>query len=560
MKRYLGLLLFSVLLLGMAVGLEVQDTYRKPPVQEAAFVADKPPETEYDLVYVSQEREGLFFEVGAQKKENEEYWIFLPWWCRQENGVLLYAAQELVVDGVRIEENQSFWTQADTLEIERDGRKETLHILFSSQIPTLWLYTENHEMAKVHTDKEYTAKVTTSFLDAAGEKKQSFYRKKGTLHCRGNVTFSWASKKSYVLESDDPMDFFQMGEAKKWILTSNYFDETRLRNYLTMQLAQQIGLEFTPQAEFVDLYVDGKYFGLYLLGEKVEVAPNRVALRNLEEENEAENSADYLKENPYASETMRGVRAKSPADITGGYLVEFDLPERWDEEASGFVTKRGQHAVIQAPKYATVPEVSYIMGIFQKLEDELAKEPADDGYEAYIDMESFAKKYLIEEISKNYDANKSSQFFYKHDDSISNRIFAGPVWDYDRAWGGLDEVAKGTNLGDPAGFYAGAEDEAQGPEIWPQLCKKDSFREKVCEIYAADVLPAMKEILEEGRMDGWKNKIAASVRMDTKRYEQEYTDAWERVPDFEAAYRKLYTFVEKRTAFLTEKTKAPVGD
>ena len=118
-----------------------------------------------------------------------------------------------------------------------------------------------------------------------------------------------------------------------------------------------------------------------------------------------------------------GFRAKSPSDITGGYLVEFELDERWPDEESGFVTEEGQPAVIQSPKHTTVSEVNYIAGLFQRLEDSLLDTDSSDiQYQEYIDMESFVKKYLVEELSKNIDANKTSQYFYKYPDSISSKF------------------------------------------------------------------------------------------------------------------------------------------
>lgn len=52
-----------------------------------------------------------------------------------------------------------------------------------------------------------------------------------------------------------------------------------------------------------------------------------------------------------------------------------------------------------------------------------------------IDMPSFARKYLLEEISKNFDARLGSQYFYK--DRGSDLLFAGPAWDYDLSYGNI---------------------------------------------------------------------------------------------------------------------------
>ena len=59
--------------------------------------------------------------------------------------------------------------------------------------------------------------------------------------------------------------------------------------------------------------------------------------------------------------------------------------------------------------------------------------------EEYIDLESWAKKYLVEEIVKNFDGGISSQYFYKDSDAKGEPLlYAGPVWDYDGALGNGD--------------------------------------------------------------------------------------------------------------------------
>lgn len=57
-------------------------------------------------------------------------------------------------------------------------------------------------------------------------------------------------------------------------------------------------------------------------------------------------------------------------------------------------------------------------------------------------MDSFVKKYLIEEITRNYDGGVTSSFFYKASDAEGGKLYAGPVWDYDVSFGNcnLDKI------------------------------------------------------------------------------------------------------------------------
>lgn len=55
-----------------------------------------------------------------------------------------------------------------------------------------------------------------------------------------------------------------------------------------------------------------------------------------------------------------------------------------------------------------------------------------------IDVESFAKYYLINEFAENMDTYYSSTYLYKN--GSKDVIHMGPTWDYDMAFGGRDGI------------------------------------------------------------------------------------------------------------------------
>jgi hypothetical protein len=58
------------------------------------------------------------------------------------------------------------------------------------------------------------------------------------------------------------------------------------------------------------------------------------------------------------------------------------------------------------------------------------------GYAAYIDVDSFIRWYLVNEIFRNVDANMwSSCWMYK---PRGGKLFMGPLWDFDLAAGNAD--------------------------------------------------------------------------------------------------------------------------
>ena len=121
-----------------------------------------------------------------------------------------------------------------------------------------------------------------------------------------------------------------MSEAKKWILTANYYDGTFIRNKIGFQLAQEAGLNNTPDSRFVDLYVNGRYWGLYQLTERIEVDKNRI-------------------------------------NIGSGFLMEVDYPERAVYENNIMYLENGQPIVIHNPKKVTKSQILFLQSWYQDM-------------------------------------------------------------------------------------------------------------------------------------------------------------------------------------------------
>ena len=61
------------------------------------------------------------------------------------------------------------------------------------------------------------------------------------------------------------------GYAKRnWILVANAADESMVRNALADELGKAMGFEFTPNYQFVDLYINNEYKGTYMATDHVE--------------------------------------------------------------------------------------------------------------------------------------------------------------------------------------------------------------------------------------------------------------------------------------------------
>ena len=555
MRKFLLYLSLCMLSFFSAFLILVQPSFPSKESIAPAIHETDPAEPILPLFSVVLSYRGITCRINSWEDESGSHYLFLPKYLsigEKNNKPEVYSHQAIVIDGKKLSAGDSFPLPKSETVFSSENKVSSLRILYSSGLPVLWLETGSGELEKIDASKEYVASISVSLLNPS-DPEGFINGENASLHARGNVSFNEAPKKSYLLETEQETDLLGMGSAKKWVLISNYFDQTSLRNYLTLQLAQGLGLAFTPDARFADVYVNGDYRGMYLITEKVEVGPERVDIFDLEPENIASNGETLLKKYPYRSDRKMGFRAKSPADITGGYLVEFELDERWADEESGFVTDEGQHAVIQSPKHATIAEVNYIQNLFQRLEDSLLNtDVSDTQYQEYIDMDSFVKKYLVEEFSKNIDANKTSQYFYKYPDRISSKIYAGPSWDYDKGWGNGGKLDTDLDLRDPTQLYASRH--IYPHSIWAQLYDKESFQDEVRSCFSSQALPLMETILSES-LPQWKDMIYDSSRMDWIRWNGEReadTDNVEQkyVASFDLAYEELVEFARLRTEFL----------
>jgi spore coat protein CotH len=108
---------------------------------------------------------------------------------------------------------------------------------------------------------------------------------------RGNSTaMVGISKKAFTFKFSYKKDVLGMGKGKKWALIANAFDPTLLRNYMALSLAKKLGLAYTSEFRFAELWVDGVFRGCYLLAEPVQEGKDRV---NIDvESNEGKN--DFL--------------------------------------------------------------------------------------------------------------------------------------------------------------------------------------------------------------------------------------------------------------------------
>ncbi len=512
-------------------------------------------------LFFALEDGGTEMKFSLWQSENGICYFFLPGFAKDKSLILEDAGGgNVLIGNSRLKEGDVLRDispeEAYGLTLyDGDGEvilEEPVIFMYSSDLPVLFLRTDSGGMEEIHEDKEAGEAGEVVLFGENGERLYAGDAER--IKGRGNSTWG-LSKKPYQFKLCEKVDFFGFGEAKSFNLIANGYDETRLRNRIVMELAKELGMDYVPEGRMVDLYVNDIYYGNYYLTEKIGVGSESVAIRDMEEVPDAVYSPEEL-EKLERMESKDGDRkwteiAYEEKDISGGYLLERELPSRFKETASGFVTKQGDCYALQSPEYASREQVEYIAGLMQEFQDAVDER---DGihpgtgkhYSEYIDVASFVQKYLVEEISKNYDGGVTSSFFYKPEDTVSSKIFAGPVWDYDVAFGNcnLDEIAS-----NPVGITK-LNNHVYGTELFARLYEKEDFYREIQDLYEEKALPFLENLLEGG-IDEMVAQSRDSAKMDSIRWE-ELANRYQYYEEYDNSVRYLKWFIEKRMEFLNE--------
>lgn len=226
---------------------------------------------------------------------------------------------------------------------------------------------------------------------------------------RGNSTWDMP-KKPYKIKFDEKISIFGLGEDKEWVLLANYADKTLLRNVVAMKLSEIVGMEWTPSMLPVEVYLNDEYMGCYTFSEHKKVSKYRV---DLDIVGELDNSGDA---------------------VTGDYYMEIE--QNLDETTCFRTSICGIPMMFSDPEVPTAAQYDYIVGYFYDAENALMGNNFTDpenGWQKYIDIESFAKAYIVNELTKNIDGNMRKSSFITKEKGKKLEMYH--LWDYDLTLG-----------------------------------------------------------------------------------------------------------------------------
>lgn len=267
-------------------------------------------------------------------------------------------------------------------------------------LPRLVIETENFKQVY---DKETKVPASMQFY---GEKGPLSQVADLTIKGRGNSSFVM-TKYGYKIKLGQKNSLLGMSEDKEWDLISNFRDKSMLLNYTTYQLAGILGDEYFPKCQFVELYLNRKYRGIFLLTEHVKVSKNRVDI--------SKSNSSFLFEKTTATSTD-GVMFTSSL----GYIFKYCQPKEPSDESKNLLKDH----INDFEKFLQSKDI-YKM----------------DSIKKWIDVEDFIRFYWIQEFTKNIDGHRRSIYLtWEKTGNNNSPIKMGPVWDFDMGYGNSGSV------------------------------------------------------------------------------------------------------------------------
>ena len=457
---------------------------------------------EPDLFHLEVQTSEGMERIVPWRNAQEEFYIFLPSYADLANTKLfLHTGNPVIIGGDVLTDGMScediLLDTSYVLEYETYGTQHRSSVVFvrSANLNAVHIETQSGRMEYIHQAKGNKESGQISVYQNNGELEYAGALE--SIRGRGNYTWLNHEKKPYNLTLSVQADLLGLGAAQEWVLLANAEDPSHMRNKLVCDFADKFGLRYTSDSRWVDLYLNGEYAGLYLLCERNEVHPQRVSVEQGD-----------------------------------GFLVSLEPQDRTEQQGNPFVsTEAGQTLRI----HHSGQDAEQLQQTWQSVEHALLAEDGIDPvtgkyWTELIDLDSWARKYLVEEVFGNFDGCYISQYFYRGATRGDDRIFAGPVWDFDLSMGNRACWA----LNDPQSFCANrlvVTQQTQAPWFY-ELYRKPEFYHYVTNLYSEEFLPLLERmvaVVQTTHIPG----IQQAAELNSVRWEQgSAAEEWAYITDY----------------------------
>lgn len=261
----------------------------------------------------------------------------------------------------------------------------------------------------------------------------------GQVKVRGNWTTTY-KKKPLRIKFDEKQSMLGLNEGndfKNWVLLASYKDRSFLRDITGYTLGKLLSPDYyASDFKLVEVYVNGEYFGVYILAEQQEVKKNRINIDDAEDTSSTETGYLIEYDGYYKFEDADTVfelkHGSEVKDRNGEIVSEFNIESK--EGYAGYTIKNDLNNTAQKAYIA-----EYMQNLWEKCYEAVTTKTEDEAksvIEQYIDIPSLVDTYLLQEIVCDPDLYITS-FFMTLDMSASGTkklTFQAP-WDFDSTMG-----------------------------------------------------------------------------------------------------------------------------
>lgn len=286
----------------------------------------------------------------------------------------------------------------------------------------------------------------TSVVDILNCEEEFAFSAAAGVKVRGNSTAD-TPEKPYRIKFDKKQNMLGLHEGKEyksWVLLKSQWNLAM--DYMGFTLADAI-LEdryYSSDCTYVNVYVNGKFKGIYLLCEQNQVADGRVDIYEpkkdemqtdigylVELDNYAEEGEDPFFNVDYLGAELTDISGKTNTFVPADYSIKSDT---YSDDQRAFIEK-------------------YIKGAFKILYEAAEKDnpmkfdedynvvsaegiTAKEAAEAVIDLESLAFLLIHDELIHDYDVGEGSFYMavdFSKDSTMKKLTFTAP-WDFNWAY------------------------------------------------------------------------------------------------------------------------------
>ena len=323
----------------------------------------------------------------------------------------------------------------------------------------------------------YYEECTISLKDGKGSSLLDSAEAK--VKVRGNWTTTYDKKplKIKFTEKQSILGLNDGAEQKNWLLLAEYKDASMLRNKAALFASREIldkDSYFSADCDFVQVEVNGEYFGMYLLSDMQQVSSKRIDITEPEKDYKGTDIGYFMEYDGYFEKEDElqsfplDFADNSPLKIYDGndedehFMRALAMTRTENKKPVGITIKSSiysqeQHDFIANfvnNTYRIMYEAAYNDKAFvfdsnYKNITETTDISPQQAIENVVDVQSLVNMYIISELTCDADIYWSS-FYMDADfgpDGNKKLTFEAP-WDFDSAMGNKDRCLDGT------GFYA----------------------------------------------------------------------------------------------------------